>query len=57
MKHVPADSYQRAFVAYLRTGAPIRLALKQTRPTTHYVWRTAGDERARLSHAANEGRL
>ena len=26
MKHVPADSYRRAFVAYLRSGAPIRRA-------------------------------
>ena len=57
MKHVPIDSYRRAFVAYLRTGAPVRLTLKQAGPTTHYVWRTRGDERVRLSHAQNDGRL
>jgi hypothetical protein len=57
MKHVPTEAYRRAFVAYLRTGAPIRLALKQAGPTTHYVWRTVGDERVRLSHAQNAGRL
>ena len=57
MKHLRADSYRRAFVAYLRTGAPIRVAVKQAGPTMHYVWRTVGDERVRLSHAANDGRL
>ena len=57
MKHVLINSYRRAFVAYLRTGAPIRLTLKQAGPTTHYVWRTRGDERVRLSHAQNDGRL
>jgi SPP1 gp7 family putative phage head morphogenesis protein len=57
MKHDPATAYRRAFVAYLRTGAPIRLALKEAGPATHYVWRTVGDERVRLSHAANDGRM
>ena len=57
MKHVPAASYRHAFVAYLRTGVPIRLSAKQAEPTTHYVWRTSGDERVRRSHAANDGRL
>ena len=57
MKHVPTDTYRRAFVAYLRTGAPIPLALKQAGPTTHYVWRTRGDERVRLAHAENDGGL
>jgi SPP1 gp7 family putative phage head morphogenesis protein len=57
MKHVSAESYRHAFGAYLRTGAPIRLAREQAGPATHYVWRTRGDERVRLSHARNEGRL
>lgn len=51
------ESYRRAFVEYLRKGTPIRLALKQGVPTTHYVWRTLGDDKVRPSHAANNGRL
>ena len=31
--------------------------MKQVGPTTHYIWRTFGDEQVRLSHAANDGRL
>lgn len=57
MNRVSAESYRRVFGAYLRTGAPIRLALKQAGPVTHYVWRTLGDDKVRLSHARNDGRL
>lgn len=32
-------------------GAP------QGRPTTHYVWRTFGDDRVRSSHAARDGQV
>lgn len=49
---------RRAFAGYLRTSAPIRLALKQQAgPATHYVWGTLGDDKVRLSHAWNDGRL
>ncbi|MBN9332202.1 phage minor head protein [Devosia sp.] len=32
-------------------------ALPEGRPTTHYTWRTAGDDRVRHAHAALEGRV
>ena len=54
---VNPDSYRRAFLAYIRKGTPIHLSLKQGVPTTHYVWRTRGDDKVRPSHAANNGRL
>lgn len=47
--------YQKAFQAYLRKGTPIEWSIKQERPTTHYIWRTQGDENVRPSHAANNG--
>ncbi|MCH8952603.1 MAG: minor capsid protein [Proteobacteria bacterium] len=54
---VNPDNYRRAFLAYIRKGTPIHLSLKQGVPTTHYVWRTLGDDKVRPSHAANHGRL
>lgn len=50
-------SYRRAFEAYIRKGIPLALTLKETRPTTHYVWRTRGDGKVRPSHAANDGKI
>ena len=47
--------YRKAFQAYLRKGTPIEWSIKQDRPTTHYVWRTRGDDNVRPSHAANDG--
>ena len=32
-------------------------AFGDIRPTTHYVWRTAGDDRVRGAHAANAGQI
>lgn len=32
-------------------------ALPEGRPTTHYTWRTAGDDRVRHAHAALEGQV
>lgn len=50
--------YRKAFEAYMRKGTPIALSLKQqARPTTHYIWRTRGDDRVRPSHAANDGKI
>ena len=49
---------RRAFELYLRYGRlPDATALGDPRPTTHYVWRTARDERVRSAHAANQGRV
>jgi len=56
--HTPA--YKKAFNLYLRKGVPIELSLKaaaQEHPTTHYIWRTRGDNKVRASHAANNGRV
>lgn len=49
--------YRKAFLAYLRKGTPIEWSIKQERPTTHYFWRTRGDEDVRPSHAANAGHI
>lgn len=52
--------YRQAFNLYLRKGIPIHLSLKaaeENRPTTHYIWRTAGDDKVRPSHAANNGKI
>lgn len=38
----------------LPVAAPLRPA---GRPTTHYVWRTAGDNRVRGAHAALDGQI
>lgn len=62
---------RRAFDTYLRRGhvsdpqTPLADAIRSlslkavgdSRPTAHYTWRTARDERVRSSHAANEGRI
>lgn len=52
--------YRNAFDLYLRRGTPIELSLKtalQEHPTTHYIWRTRGDNKVRALHAANNGRI
>lgn len=56
--HTPA--YRKAFTEYMRRGTPIELSLKaaaQERSTTHYIWRTRGDNKVRASHAANNGKV
>lgn len=51
-------AYFRAFEEYLRRGTPIEWTLNsEARQTTHYVWRTRGDDRVRPTHQRNEGRL
>lgn len=55
-----ALAYKKAFNAYMRHGTPIELSLKtaaQEHPTTHYIWRTRGDNKVRAAHAANNGRI
>lgn len=52
--------YRKAFIQYLRRGTPIEIFLKaeaEQHPTTHYIWRTRGDDKVRGSHAANDGHL
>jgi hypothetical protein len=33
------------------------IARKQDRPTARYVWRTRRDDKVRMSHRANDGRI
>ncbi|MEQ1890367.1 MAG: phage minor head protein [Alphaproteobacteria bacterium] len=56
---IHTQAYRRAFDLYLRKGIPIELSLKAAaeHPTTHYIWRTRGDNKVRASHAANNGRI
>lgn len=62
---VKTAAYKKAFAHYLRTGAPIDLTLKAAakaeaeaeHTTTHYIWRTRGDNKVRASHAANNGKI
>jgi SPP1 gp7 family putative phage head morphogenesis protein len=57
---IHTQAYRKAFDLYLRRGTPIELSLKavaQEHPTTHYIWRTRGDNKVRASHAANNGRI
>ncbi len=54
---VDPNLYRKAFQEYLRKGTPIEWSVKQARPTTHYIWRTRGDEKVRPSHAANNGKV
>lgn len=54
--------YQKAFEQYLRLGVPIEISLKALESAAHhltprYVWMTAGDEKVRPSHAANDGKI
>lgn len=61
---IPTDSplYRKAFEQYLRRGVPVYIAFKALTEagqhiTPRYVWLTAGDERVRASHAANDGKV
>lgn len=58
---IQTPAYRNAFQLYLRKGVPIELSLKaaaaQEHPTTHYIWRTRGDNKVRAAHAANNGRI
>lgn len=53
-------AYRKAFIQYLRKGTAIDISLKvatNERSTTHYIWRTSGDNKVRASHAANNGKI
>ena len=59
MNIIETLAYRKAFINYLRKGTPINLSKpsSEKRPTTHYVWRTVGDDKVRSSHAANDGKI
>lgn len=62
MQNIEHPLYKKAFVQYLRKGTPIErtmqeLLTKANHPTTHYIWRTQGDDKVRSSHAANNGKI
>lgn len=57
MNIINTDHYRKAFSQYLRTGKPIQLSLKQSQATTQYVWRSRRDQRVRLAHLINDGRI
>jgi hypothetical protein len=58
MHIIETPAYRKAFIQYLRRGTPLDISLKamtEDRPTTHYIWRTQGDDKVRPEHAAREG--
>lgn len=60
MRLIETPQYQKAFVHYLRYGIPIDLSLKaaaQEHLSSHYIWRTRGDEKVRAAHYANDGKI
>lgn len=60
MQFIETPAYRKAFIQYLRRGTPLELSLKamaEEKPTTHYIWRTSGDDKVRPSHAINNGRI
>ena len=57
MTLIDPQEYREAFVQYLRKGTPIRFETKNTKPTTHYIWRTRRDGKVRSSHAEREGQI
>ncbi|MBM3616936.1 MAG: hypothetical protein FJX23_00130 [Alphaproteobacteria bacterium] len=60
MHSIHPSDYQKAFVRYLRKGIPLDVALKapsSEHTTTHYIWRTSGDDKVRNAHAVNNGKL
>lgn len=60
MQIIDTPAYRKAFIQYLRRGTALDISLKamvKDRPTTHYIWRTSGDDKVRSSHAANNGKI
>jgi SPP1 gp7 family putative phage head morphogenesis protein len=53
-----SKAYQKAFQRYLRYGISLETQLKaKERFSSHYIWRTQGDERVRPEHAARDGQV
>lgn len=60
MQLIDTPAYRKAFIQYLRRGTPLDISLKamaEERATTHYIWRTSGDDKVRSTHAVNNGRI
>ena len=59
MNITETSKYKQAFIRYLRKGGSIGLPTKDAVNPHHeyYVWQTAGDQKVRPSHAANDGRI
>lgn len=61
LSHLKSDhAALRVQVALLKLELAFDAALKagaQDHPTTHYIWRTVGDGKVRLSHAIHNGRI
>lgn len=62
--HITATPiYRKAFERYLRQGIAPEISIKAwtkaatTHETPLYIWRTAGDNKVRASHAANNGKV
>ena len=56
----PHKLTREAFIRYLRKGTRPELSLKASSnqsSTTHYIWRTRGDNKVRPEHAANNGKI
>ena len=56
----PHQLTREAFIRYLRKGTRPELSLKAAsnqHSTTHYIWRTRGDNKVRPEHAANNGKI
>lgn len=50
--------YARAFEQYLKKGTTISEGIENTlKQTTHYIWRTVGDDKVRVSHKQNNGKI
>lgn len=60
MQFIETPAYRKAFIQYLRKGTAIDIsprAVPTERPTTHYIWRTSGDNKVRATHAVNNGKI
>lgn len=57
MTIIQTKAYRDAFGRYLRNGTPIRLSQEDVHSTEQYVWRTLGDEKVRMEHRRNDGRV
>ena len=59
MQIIDTPAYRKAFIQYLRRGTPLNISLKAMADerTTHYIWRTSGDDKMRASHAANNDKI
>lgn len=61
---ITSYEYRRAFDTYMRKGIPVEQTLldfelkakEDENPTTHYIWRTRGDQNVRPEHARNNGK-